>query len=306
MPMNPTFKSISDKPGSSNFGAALLVLSALIFTLHTVLVRQVQQVLSSWDIGFVRWVLGAFFILLFARLLGAKNIWGNNRRLLATRGIVSSMAYLCFISSLQFIPISASTVLFFTCPMFAAIFGLFINGQKIQPLDWLFVLGGFVGVTLVVQPEAGGLDLNWGHMFGISGGVLAGLSISLVRRLRNDNSSFTIYLYFCLVGAGITLLPSMGHMPEVMPAWPMLLTLLAVVLSSTTGQLLLNQGMKNTPAHTGAVLLSSQVVFTTVVGVVFLGESMTWTLVLGSILVLGCGGMLSRKKKTVPLTGPAN
>ena len=84
-----------------------------------------------------------------------------------------------------------------------------------------------------------------------------------------------IYLYFCTMGSVITLPLFLRQ-----PVWPDTPTewvmVLAIILVSVTGQLLMNQGFFYCRGWEGGVFMSSEVVFTAIVGISFLGDPASW------------------------------
>jgi drug/metabolite transporter (DMT)-like permease len=119
----------------------------------------------------------------------------------------------------------------------------------------------------------------------LAGGMFAGLTVTLIRSLREKNGPVVIYLYFCTMGVLVTL-PKFVQQP-VVPAtaveWAMVL---GIILISVTSQLLMNQGFFYCRGWEGGVFMSSEVVFTTIVGIVFLNDPVSWRFWLGGCLVL--------------------
>jgi drug/metabolite transporter (DMT)-like permease len=73
--------------------------------------------------------------------------------------------------------------------------------------------------------------------------------------------------------------------------WAMVL---GIVFASTTGQILMNQGFFYCRGWEGGILMSSEVVFTAVVGIVFLGDPVTLRFLIGGGVVFGSVVILNR------------
>ena len=284
-------------------GAIFLFSCALLFSLYSWIVKAYRDLVTTWDVGFFRWFLGAVFIYSLYKTRVISNLWGKHKLLIASRGLVSTITFLCITAATQMIPISQATVLFFSSTMFAALNGIWLNGRKINLLEGLLVLGGFAGVVLVLDPARANFELGLGHLLALGAAFGMGLSLALVRRLSSDNSPFTLYFYFCLAGVPVSAWPCMENIDVSWLHNGALPVLLALTVLATAGQLVMNQGMRYVPAHTGAVLLSSQVVFSAIIGVVFLDEELTWSLLSGSLLILTCGGFLSRNNRKTARAG---
>lgn len=278
------------------FGVSLLLMASFMFTAISLIVKITASTLGPWEIGFARFMFGLIFTLLAARAW-KRFIWGQQRLLLAIRGIVSTISFVCLVSSIQMVPLSQATVLFFLFPMFAAIHGLWLNRDPVPFMDWIFILGGFCGAVLVSWSGSLSNGLEWGHLVALCGAMTAGLALAMVRRLRTTNNSFTLYFYFCLIGTPCCLAPILGgHQWR----WPGVFPMAALLVTAILGlvaQLMMNEGVKDVPAHTGGMVLSTQVIFASFAGTVFLGEAMTWRIFLGSVLVVGSGALLSLPKK---------
>ena len=284
---------------SPAWGVLFLLGTSLFFTVHSWLIKEVKGYLDFWQLGLARWAVGLILLWVMAKASGFHGFRGQRKSVLILRGLSGTLGYLLSVISLQLIPISQATVLFFTCPMFAAINGIWVNRQPVAFKDWFFIVAGFGGVIMVLEPGAEGFSLESGHYIMLASAFFASLSMNFTRNLAVSDHPYTIYFYFCLVGGATSFVPAISHSDfSVFPGWWVLGCLAGASVLTSLGQVMMNVGLKSIPAHTGAVLMSSQVVFTAIVGVVFLNENLTWSLVLGSCLILGGGAMLSRKKKS--------
>jgi drug/metabolite transporter (DMT)-like permease len=70
--------------------------------------------------------------------------------------------------------------------------------------------------------------------------------------------------------------------------------ILGIIFSSATAQLLMNQGFFYCRGWEGGVFMSSEVVFTAVVGIVFLGDPATWRFWAGGLMILASGIAMNR------------
>jgi drug/metabolite transporter (DMT)-like permease len=67
-----------------------------------------------------------------------------------------------------------------------------------------------------------------------------------------------------------------------------------IVCSALAAQLLMNQGFRYCKSWEGGLFLMAEVVFTSILGILFLGEPVTWRFVTGGFLVLGSAIALNR------------
>jgi drug/metabolite transporter (DMT)-like permease len=276
-------------------GPVLMFLAAFMFTIMSVLVKLMPQDYTIWHLGFIRCFGGMMALLISAGFPGqgprSNPFSGHNIPLLILRGCVGSIAFFCVVTSLRILPISTACVLFYSYPVFAGLFGFIIYRETIN-------IRQMGCVTLLAAGIAVLFDFNftgntYGQIMAIIGALFAGLTVTLIRSLRAKNGPVIIYLYFCTMGTLLTL-PAFIMNP-IHPAsaleWAMILGL---VCTSLAAQLIMNQGFFFCKGWEGSVYMSSETIFTAIVGVMFLNDPTTWRFFAGALLIVGSGLALSK------------
>ena len=104
-----------------------------------------------------------------------------------------------------------------------------------------------------------------------------------------------IYLYFCLMGALVSL-PGFLADPR-LPGDIVETTMVAgIILASIAAQLLMNQGFKYCRSWEGGVYLTFEVLFTSIFAIWFLGDPLTWRFGLGGAIIFLSVTVLNRAK----------
>ncbi|MHC4727807.1 MAG: EamA family transporter [Planctomycetota bacterium] len=114
---------------------------------------------------------------------------------------------------------------------------------------------------------------------------MAGITVTIIRKLHDTDSSLAIYFAQCLVGMWLVIGPAMSSEKAV--DFKGVFILLGLGGCITIGQLLMTEGFKYVPVKTGSLLLMFETVLCYIAGVVIFGESLTWSILLGSVLVIG-------------------
>jgi len=256
--------------------------AALLFTMLNVFIKLLGPHFRVWDIGFYRFFGGVVLLLIvFGR--HRNPFRGNNLRLLILRGCTGSAAFVCLVTALRLLPISTVLVIFYSFPVFSAIFSLLIYKEKISRLEVVCMFAVLLGVGILFDFQlTGGI---FGQFVALAGGAFAGLTVTLIRSLREKNGPVVIYLYFCMMGALVTL-PKFIQQPVVPITAVEWVMVIGIIVVSVTAQLLMNQGFFYCRGWEGGVFMSSEVVFTAIVGIVFLGDPVSWRFWLGGVLVL--------------------
>ena len=285
-------KTKLEVPGNSapTVGALLMLAAALLFAVLDGLIKLLGPPFRVWDIAFYRFACGLAILL---PILGWKGnpFSGQDRKLLVVRGITGCCAFLSLIAAIRLIPIATALVLFYSFPAFAAFFSPLIFKETISRDEILFVFAALAGVAVLFD-----FSLHTGLLgqaLAVLGGGFAGLTVAIIKKLRETNGPVVIYLYFCLLGSLISLLPFMANpqIPRVPVQW---LMLGGIVFSALVAQLLMNQGFRYCKSWEGGLFLMAEVIFTSILGILFLGEPVTWRFWLGGAMVVGSAVALNR------------
>ncbi|MFC1863637.1 DMT family transporter [Thermodesulfobacteriota bacterium] len=145
-------------------------------------------------------------------------------------------------------------------------------------------MAAICGVTVLLDVKLGGSI--FGLVMGLTGAIFAGLTVCLIKKLRENDGPVVIYLFFCMLGALITF-PAFIADP-VFPAtgvdW---LMVGGIACTSVIAQLLMNQGFQYCKSWEGGLFLTGEILFTAVFGICILGELTTWRFWAGGLLILG-------------------
>jgi drug/metabolite transporter (DMT)-like permease len=285
----PFFSLPLEAPQSALTGPLLMFASAFLFAVLDCLIKSLGPQYRVWDIAFYRFGCGMILMLTVFGLRG-NPFEGHNSKLLILRGVAGSMAFVAEVLSIQLIPVSTALVLFYAFPAFAALFSALLFKERVGK-DIFWVLMALCGVAVFFNLGLKGGLL--GQILALLGAAFAGLAVVTIRKLRETNGAVTIYLYFCLTGAAITLIPfaSRPHLPESAEEWIIVGSIVGI---STVAQLLMTQGFRYCKSWEGGLYLTSEVVFVSLWGILVLHEMATWhfwiggAMILGSIIAINC------------------
>lgn len=256
--------------------------SAFLFAVLDSFIKLLGPSFRIWDIAFYRF---GFGLIVLVSLFGWKNnpFRSNNVKLLIIRGIIGSLAFLSLVATIQLIPISTAMVLFYSFPAFAALFSTLFLREKVTRFELLCIILTFCGVAIIFDLTTGGNLV--GQLIGLLAACFAGLAIITIKQLRGTNGPVVIYLYFCLLGAATALPPFVANpqLPRTHVQW---LLVIGIMASSLAAQLLMNQGFHYCKSWEGGLFLTSEVIFTSLFGILFLNEIVTWRFWLGGCLIV--------------------
>ena len=273
-------------------GPLFMLAAALLFTVLNLLIKSLGPAFSIWHIGFYRFFGGvAMLVLIFGRRQNPYR--GHNMRLLIIRGLTGSAAFLSLVTAIRLLPLSTALVIFYAYPAFAAVFSFLIYGERISGVEAACIGVVVAGIAVLLDFRIS--EHLLGQCMALTASCFAGLTVTLIKTLREKNGPVIIYLYFCTMGMLVTgprfvMAPLLPSTPA---EWAMVT---GIVFASLTAQLLMNQGFFYCRGWEGGVFMSSEVVFTALVGITFLGDPASWRFWTGGLLIFGSGVALNRFK----------
>ena len=271
-------------------GPLLMLSAALLFAVLDGLIKLLGPSFRVWDIAFYRF--GCGLVILIATFGWRKNPFsGHNTRLLIFRGITGCAAFLSLVTTIRLIPISTAMVLFYSFPAFAAILSPLIFREAITKKEIVCVIIALFGVAVLFEFSIESALL--GQVMGVVAGFFAGLTVAIIKKLRDQNGPVTIYIYFCLLGTAITL-PAYIAAPQIPTISVEWLIVGGIVFSSIFAQLIMNQGFKYCKSWEGGLFLTSELIFTSIIGIVLFCETVTWRFWVGSFLIFSSALLINR------------
>ena len=186
-----------------------LVLASFFFSLMTLCVKNIDKRIPIYELVLFRSLL-SLIITLFIINLKNINPWGNNRPLLILRGVLGTLALVCIFYAIRNMPLSISTVIQYTYPIFISIFaGIFINEKITRNIIFALIIG-WIGILVILNPsQLSNINVeieNVSISIAFLGAICTALAYVTVKKLSFTEDVYVIIEYFPLVSF-ITLLP---------------------------------------------------------------------------------------------------
>ena len=271
-----------------------LVFASLFFSLMTVCVKKIDEAIPIYELVFFR----SIFSLIITSLIIKKkkiNPWGKNKALLILRGLLGTTALICIFYSIRNMPLSISTVIQYTYPIFISIFAALLFKEKInfKLISALFI--GWFGILIILNPYQSKLYEidNFSIFIAFVGALTTSLAYIAVKKLSRREDIFIIIKYFPLISV-ITLLPIVC-LNWITPQVNDLIWIIGIGIFTQAGQTFLTLGLKNLPASQASSINYLQVLFGSIWGIYIFGENITLNFVIGSLFVL-LGTIISTSK----------
>lgn len=277
-------------------GAALIFVACGFFCVAGSLIKSGSYI-GAYKLAFFRFVIGLCLIAT-AAMSGRVKLVFNNKKLLFLRGLAGGTAVFIGILSITKLGLGKGMVLVSSYPIFASIFSAIFLKERLRIINFAALFTAVVGVYFVAYDKGQGFTLlvfGRYELLAVMGAVIAGVAITLIRKLHDTDDSVAIYFSQCVVGMWLVIIPAFkgGTAVELKAVF----ILLGMGVSITIGQLLMTQGMKYVPVKISSLLLLLDPVLCYIAGVVIFSEPLTFFCLFGSVLVIGsCAIVLASRK----------
>lgn len=260
-------------------GIRHMLIAVFSFSTMNLLVKLMPSI-PPMELVFFRCLVSLAICLYLLHKAGVNWI-GENRLMLALRGICGTMALFLFFITIKKIPFAGAVTLAYTSPIFSAMLGVLFLREKLRPIQWFFIALSLAGVAILK-----GFDPRIPLLYfflGIGSALFSALAYMLVRRLKGREHPVVVVLHFQLVG---TLAGAVGtafhfQMPQGWD-WAMLL---GIGLLTQLGQLHLTKALQTEQLGIASSINLLGVLYAVFFGVLFFQEHPTAGNIFGMVLV---------------------
>lgn len=302
-PVGPEYQRADNIP----LAVSVIILTVLVLSLGDALIKLTSGSFVIWQIFVLRSliVIPALLGILAARARGLPRL-PDALGWVIVRSLMLVGMWICYYLSLPKLTLAAAAAAYYTLPIFITLFSAIFIGDHISRAGWAAVFIGFLGVLLILRPEAG--DFNaYAVLPLVSAMLYAGAMILTRTRCRQQDPillSLALNIGFVVVGglaAGIILL-----LPETMrqgfllapwadmgpTEWLSMSLLAAAILIGSIGAAIAYQ---NGPPATIGAFDFTYVGFAVLWGLIFFFEVPDLVSTIGVLLIVG-GGILSLRQ----------
>jgi drug/metabolite transporter (DMT)-like permease len=204
----------------------------------------------------------------------------------ALRGTLLLLTSLFTFFSLKYMPLGEFTSIAMITPLVVTLLAATLLAEKVSPLRWALVMGGFAGSLIIIRP--GGALFNWSALLPLTMvGTYAAFQI-LTSKMVKTEDAVTMHFYTGWVGTALAslALPFVWTLPQTPAQWAGLLFMGAM---GTVGHFVLILAYRRIRAVTITPLLYAQIGFALFGGwLVFDHVPDGWSL-MGMAMIATCG-----------------
>ena len=307
--MNQTTQSHSD---NLTLAVPAILIGVFALSLGDALIKQQSATFSLWQIFIMRSLIATPFLIYFIRIRTcAMPVMPDQFGWTALRSLILVFMWVAYYLALPHVPLSIAAAALYTLPLFITLFAALLIGDRIGWKGWIAVLLGFVGVLLILQPQAD--DFNAYALLPIVSAICYASAMIMTRsKCQNENPlvlSLWLNLAFIGVGALAILIiqiwqPTPSNIAanpfllgDWLPMWidewrAMAILAIAITLGSVGAAIAYQAG----PPSIIATFDFSYVAFAVVWGILLFSQVPDLITITGIVLIVG-GGMLAVRNK---------
>jgi drug/metabolite transporter (DMT)-like permease len=240
-------------PSRPLLGVALVVAAATCFAAMDTAVRYVGAFFSVALVLWMRYALHAVAMTVWIALSKDKGFRTANPLFQIARGALLAFSSSMAFAALRRMPVAEFTAIVMLTPLAATLLARIWLKERVSPLRWTLVAGGFIGALIVVRPGSGAI--GWAALLPLAAAVSNASFQILTSRYAPNEDPFTTNFYTGATGMAIAtpiLLASVADPIDTLIAAPTIqvAALCAVAALGTTGHLLLIMALGRAPAST--------------------------------------------------------
>ena len=254
------------------------------FSLLGLQVKLLLEELNIETIVFFRSLIGLILILFISLILkkGIKIIKTSNLKIHIIRSLFGTLAMYFGYRSLSYISLSEATSIGFTKVFFTSIFAFIFLKEKLNTFLIILILSGFTGVYLIALPTQNsnliGLYMSIFSAVCVAGGIV---SISFLAKVENTLTVMIYHSFFFF--------DSFFNFFKNKIEFNLHQNYLHIILLTATalaGQYFNSESYKYAKTNRVVILSYSRIIFSTLLGFLFIGEKISMTTVLGILIIV--------------------
>ena len=262
-------------------GAALLALSALLFSLMGVGVREVSASVNNESVVFFRNLVGVLFFLPLILLQGVRPLKTQRIKSHLWRTAFGLAAMYCFFYAIAHLPLADAMLFTYSAPVFTPVIAWWWLKEPLSKRMLITTGVGLIGGLRVPKPSAALLDSR--DRVGMTASMLAPFAFVSIREMSDTEPAFRMVFYFSLFSALISAIPLAWTWQPV--TQQDLLLLLIIGLLATASQIIMSKAYSLAPPGLIGPFAYLAIVFAGLIAWLRWGETPNLSSLIGAALI---------------------
>ncbi|MEM1321520.1 MAG: DMT family transporter [Bacteroidota bacterium] len=242
--------------------------------------------ISAPAIGWIRMAIPSVLLIAYLKYQGIPFFRGNYKKMMGTSVLQAIRLYL-FVLAFVYTSIGNAIILFYSWPIFVAILGKFTLRERLSNEQKLLLLSAFGGLILAYSDKQFSFEDR--DFIGMMAALLAAIIYSItVIIFKSESENYTraeLVFYQNIAGAFLFLPFFLYEAPQVTPQDWGAGTAYAILVGIVVYTFFF-YGLRYLKASIASGLMYIEVVSAIILGYLWLGESLSWNMLIGGGLIL--------------------
>ncbi len=300
-------------PAKDNLKLAIaaIITAVLSLSFGDALIKMISTNLPIWQIYVIRSLIAIPILISLIKYFDPQlSLIPATLKWTVLRSLLLASMWVAYYVALPHIKLSIAAAVYYTIPIFITLFSALLTGEKVNLKSWLAIAIGFVGVLVIVRPDADGF--NPYLLLPLWAAILYALAMILTRtKCQNENPkilSLALNIMFIAMGAVATLVlmvlspleKTKATNPFLLGDWIYLdnigwLTMGALAIIVILGSLFTAVAYQKGPPSIIATLDYSYLIFSVFWGILLFAEFPDGLTIIGMVLIVGSGIIAIKK-----------
>lgn len=258
-------------------------MTGLCFILVTALVKTMGPRLPPGEAAFLRYAMGLVFLLPSLGALRSAHLTRRQWGLFSVRGFCHAGGVILWFFAMVRIPIAEVTAMGYLAPIYVTIGAALFLGERLAARRIVAVVLGIAGAAIILRP--GFREVSSGHMAMLLAAVVFAGSY-LVAKVMADEVKPGVVVAMLSVFVTIGLAP-FAAADWITPNTRELMFLAGVAVFATAGHYTMTLAFAAAPVTVTQPVTFLQLIWATLLGVVWFAEPVDIWVVLGGVVILG-------------------
>jgi drug/metabolite transporter (DMT)-like permease len=272
-----------------------MIVAGLFFATMAVFVKYGAEHYGAAELAFYRSL--ATCLVAYAALRMAKGtIRSEHTGTHLIRGTVGALSLVGYFYAITHLPVATAQTLNYTSPLFLAIATTVVMGERFSPWLVAAVLGGFVGVGMLLQPNfASGTETA--ALVGLLSGILASWAYLAVRTLgRLGEPDWRVVFWFGLISTLVCAIWQLASSTFHAITWSTAWILFGLGACGTLGQVCMTRAYRTGNTLVVGAYSYSTIVFGVAFGIVLWNDRLS-ALEWGGIATIVASGLVAMRQE---------
>jgi drug/metabolite transporter (DMT)-like permease len=279
-------------------GAILAVTASAFFAGMIGCIRTLATDLPPLQIVLFRNLFSFMFMLPWLAMAGLSVLRTSHHKLYLGRSTVGFISMCLWFTGVSYLPLSESTALSFTAPLFASVGAVIFLGEVIRLRRWTATIVGFLGTMIILRP--GFSEISWAQTAILSSAVTSGINAILVKQLTRTESPNAIVTYMTLYALPFSIAAAaFVWVTPPLHSWPLVLLL---GLFATLGHLCLTRAFVCMDATSVMALDFSRLPFVALIGWFAFDENPDFWTWIGAAVIVSATVYIAHREAVVART----